>query len=306
MQRAVSANKPRGLAPGAGGSRTRQPRDQQGRVDCVPGARSQSADYRSHHRRKYLLALAIARLTRFGGGARGCVKNRKDGRRAGEIVKRVRLLFKKDTPQRELVDLNEVIQEMMLLLHGETIQFGVLVRTELVADPPQVMGDRVQVQQMLMNLMTNSHRCDERCGWDARAQHPVTARRRRSGVNFGQRYGHGASASTGGQDLECVLYHQDSRYGHGTADQPLHCGIARGPLVGCRQPSARRKILFHSTCKSRGTGASCVGRAHGDLLTAFTPTALWVESMNCSSDADSVRRSSAPDSANPRCVACRC
>jgi len=79
-----------------------------------------------------------------------------DGRRASEIVNRVRLLFQKGTLQRELVDLNETIREMMLLLHSQTTQFTVLVRTELVADLPQVMGDRVHLQQVLMNLMMNS------------------------------------------------------------------------------------------------------------------------------------------------------
>jgi signal transduction histidine kinase len=77
-------------------------------------------------------------------------------KRASEIVNRVRLLFKKDNQQRELVDLNEIIREMILLLHGEATQFAVSVRTELAADLPQVMGDRVQLQQVLMNLMMNS------------------------------------------------------------------------------------------------------------------------------------------------------
>jgi C4-dicarboxylate-specific signal transduction histidine kinase len=79
-----------------------------------------------------------------------------DGRRAGEIVNRVRLLFQKGNLQRELVDLNEIIREMVLLLHGEAIQYAVLVRTELAQDLPEVMGDRVQLQQVLMNLMMNS------------------------------------------------------------------------------------------------------------------------------------------------------
>jgi C4-dicarboxylate-specific signal transduction histidine kinase len=79
-----------------------------------------------------------------------------DGRRAGEIVKRVRQLFKKDTLQRELVDINEVIREMILLLRSETIRFAVLVRVELATDLPDFIGDRVQLQQVLMNLMTNS------------------------------------------------------------------------------------------------------------------------------------------------------
>ena len=79
-----------------------------------------------------------------------------DGRRAGEIVKRVRLLFKKDTLQRELVDLNEIIQEIVLLLHSEAIQYGVFIPTKLAANLPEVIGDRVQLQQVLMNLMMNS------------------------------------------------------------------------------------------------------------------------------------------------------
>jgi PAS domain S-box-containing protein len=79
-----------------------------------------------------------------------------DGRRASEIINRVRRLFEKDTSQRELVDLNEIIREMKPLLHSEATQFGVFVRTKLAGDLPQVMGDRVQLQQVLMNLMMNS------------------------------------------------------------------------------------------------------------------------------------------------------
>jgi C4-dicarboxylate-specific signal transduction histidine kinase len=74
-----------------------------------------------------------------------------DENRASEIVNRIRLLFKKDTLQRELVDLNEIIREMLLLLHGEATKLEVSVRTELAANLPQVMGDRVQLQQVLMN-----------------------------------------------------------------------------------------------------------------------------------------------------------
>ena len=62
-----------------------------------------------------------------------------DGRRAAEIVNRVRLLFKKGTLQRELVDPNEIVREMTLLLHSEATQFAVFVRTKLAADIPRVM-----------------------------------------------------------------------------------------------------------------------------------------------------------------------
>src|SRR5207302_599923 len=79
----------------------------------------------------------------------------KDGKRAAEIISRTRLLFKKGTPQNELVDLNEVIGEMIVLLRGEPTQYNILVGTDLAADLPQIMGDRVQLQQVLMNLMIN-------------------------------------------------------------------------------------------------------------------------------------------------------
>jgi C4-dicarboxylate-specific signal transduction histidine kinase len=79
-----------------------------------------------------------------------------DGKRASEIVQRVRQLFKKDTLQREQVNINEIIREMILLLRSEAIKFAISVRVELATDLPDFMGDRVQLQQVLMNLMTNS------------------------------------------------------------------------------------------------------------------------------------------------------
>ena len=78
-----------------------------------------------------------------------------DGKRAGEIISRIRLLFKKGTPQHDLVDVNEVIGEMIVLLRGETTRYSISVRTELAADLPQVRGDRVQLQQVMMNLIMN-------------------------------------------------------------------------------------------------------------------------------------------------------
>ena len=79
----------------------------------------------------------------------------KDAARAAEIVTRTRLVFKKGVPERALVDVNEVIQEMIVLLRGEAIRYSISIRTELAGDIAQVAGDRVQLQQVLMNLMTN-------------------------------------------------------------------------------------------------------------------------------------------------------
>src|SRR6266446_1219826 len=80
----------------------------------------------------------------------------KDATRAAEIIARVRLVFKKGVAQRELVDVNELIREMTILLRNEISRHSISVRTELAETLPQVMGDRVQFQQVMMNLIMNS------------------------------------------------------------------------------------------------------------------------------------------------------
>jgi signal transduction histidine kinase len=79
----------------------------------------------------------------------------KDGTRAAEIISRIRLLFQKGAPQQELVNVNELIGGMIVLLRGEATRYSMSVRTDLAADLPEVLGDRVQLQQVLMNLMIN-------------------------------------------------------------------------------------------------------------------------------------------------------
>jgi PAS domain S-box-containing protein len=79
----------------------------------------------------------------------------KDGNRAAEIVSRVRQLFKKGSSQRELVDVNEIIREMIVLLRGEITRHNIVVETDLAADLSELLADRVQLQQVLMNLMIN-------------------------------------------------------------------------------------------------------------------------------------------------------
>jgi len=80
----------------------------------------------------------------------------KDGSRATEIIERLRSLYKKDLPQRELVGVNEIIREMVELLRAEANQYAVSIRTDLVADLPKITADRVQLQQVFMNLVLNA------------------------------------------------------------------------------------------------------------------------------------------------------
>ncbi len=77
------------------------------------------------------------------------------GTLASEIIDRLRSLYKKSSPKRELVAINEVIGEMVPLLRGEANEYAVSIRTDLAADLPKIMADRVQLQQVLMNLILN-------------------------------------------------------------------------------------------------------------------------------------------------------
>jgi signal transduction histidine kinase len=79
----------------------------------------------------------------------------KDVTRASDIISRISLLFKKGPPQRESLDVNEVIQEMIVLLRSEASRYSISIRGELANDLPNIMVDRVQLQQVFMNLMLN-------------------------------------------------------------------------------------------------------------------------------------------------------
>jgi PAS domain S-box-containing protein len=84
------------------------------------------------------------------------IRSAKDGTRAAEIISRIRLLFKKGTTDRELLDVNEVIREMIVLLRGEATRYSVSIQTDLAPDLPQLLADRVQLQQIMLNLIMNS------------------------------------------------------------------------------------------------------------------------------------------------------
>jgi signal transduction histidine kinase len=79
----------------------------------------------------------------------------KDVTRAADIIGRISSLFKKGALQRELVDVNELIREMIVLLRSEASRYSISILTELAEGLPKVMADRVQLQQVFMNLMLN-------------------------------------------------------------------------------------------------------------------------------------------------------
>ena len=83
------------------------------------------------------------------------VEMAKDIRRAADIIDRVRMLFQKGSSKPDLVDINEIIREMVVMLANDANQHSITMNTNLAAGLPRVMADRVQLQQLLMNLMLN-------------------------------------------------------------------------------------------------------------------------------------------------------
>jgi PAS domain S-box-containing protein len=80
----------------------------------------------------------------------------KDGKRAGDVVGRIRDLIQKAPPRKDHFDLNGAIREVIELTRGEAVKNGVSVQTELTDNLPLIDGDRVQLQQVMLNLIINA------------------------------------------------------------------------------------------------------------------------------------------------------
>lgn len=78
-----------------------------------------------------------------------------DGTRAGAVLSRIRALFKKEAPAKDWFDMNEVIHELTVFLRDEAVRRHISIRTDLVPGLPKVKADRVQLQQVVLNLIMN-------------------------------------------------------------------------------------------------------------------------------------------------------
>jgi len=85
-----------------------------------------------------------------------------EDKRGGEIIRRLRLLLKKGEAQQQPLDVNEIVQEVLKLVRSDLVNHGVATQVELAPGLPAVSADRVQVQQVLLNLVMNA--CDAMSG----------------------------------------------------------------------------------------------------------------------------------------------
>ncbi|MDH7803859.1 MULTISPECIES: sensor histidine kinase [unclassified Rhizobium] len=80
----------------------------------------------------------------------------RDAGRAGEVIGRIRSLVARTAPSRDRIDMVEVVTEALALVRGEIRENHILLRTELASDLPSVTGDRVQLQQVILNFVINA------------------------------------------------------------------------------------------------------------------------------------------------------
>jgi len=99
-----------------------------------------------------LLALETPRPDELRAAVERIVK---DANRASEVIQRIRALAKRTEPRMVSLDINDVIREAILLVHREVLSHGVSLRTELASGLPPLLGDRVQLQQVVINLLIN-------------------------------------------------------------------------------------------------------------------------------------------------------
>ncbi len=79
-----------------------------------------------------------------------------DGRRASAVIARMRSLFQQTPSTHAVVEMNELVGDVAALVHGEMVRRGIIIRLELAGGPLQVVGDSVQLQQVILNLLTNA------------------------------------------------------------------------------------------------------------------------------------------------------
>jgi len=149
------------------------------------------------------------------------------GKRGGDVISRIRDLIKKAPPRVDRLDLNDAVREVIVITQAEAVKNDVSVQMELADGLPPVKGDRVQLQQVVLNLISNE-RCSRR-GESVAGRY--CAGRGRS-VGHGARLGAGAAHIGSSAYIRTLSHDQADGLGGGTVDFSIHHRSARRSIVG--------------------------------------------------------------------------
>ena len=164
------------------------------------------------------------------------------------MITRLRALFSKKEFTLESLDLNEATREVIALSLSDLQRNRVILQSELADDLPTVTGDRVQLQQVILNLLRNAS--DAMVDVDDRPRQLLIRTEREDGdrVRLSVRdAGVGVRPSEHGQAVRCLLHDQERRHGHRVVRQPLdHRETSRPSLGGTERRPGRHVLVFDS------------------------------------------------------------
>jgi PAS domain S-box-containing protein len=141
-----------------------------------------------------------------------------EDKRAREVIRRLRLLFRKGEVQFEALDLNELVLEVLKLMNSDLVNHGVSVETELAGALPTIRGDRVQLQQVLINLIVNAS--------DAMTNNDINDRQLRASTTLDDGNGVRISLADSGCGIPGGQLEQIFEPFHTTKDKGMGLGLA--------------------------------------------------------------------------------
>ena len=172
----------------------------------------------------------------------------RDGNRASDVMTRLRALFSKKEFSLESLDLNEATREVIALSLSDLQRHRVILQSELADDLPIITGDRIQLQQVILNLLRNAS--DAMVEVHERPRLLLIKTEREDGNRRafdGPRCWHRPPAAEPRLAVRCLLHHEEQRHGHRVVRQPLDRRETSGSPVGRAERWTRRHLLvFHS------------------------------------------------------------
>jgi hypothetical protein len=174
-----------------------------------------------------------------------------DGHRAGAVIGSIRTIFKRDARSRTSLDINDLIGEALVLLRGDLQKHRILVQTEADAELPQVAGDRIQLQQVLLNLITNA--IESMADEDGPRILAVKCEVQDGGVMVSVAgYRSWNRRARCRSDIQPAVHDKIERHGDGPVDLPFDHRGPRWTVVGHARHAARHGVSICPARRYRG------------------------------------------------------
>ncbi len=168
----------------------------------------------------------------------------RDGKDAGEVVRHMRALFKKTALEKLDLDINDVITEVLRLIRKEAVQKRIAVETDLEKRLPSVPGDRVQLQQVIFNLLLNGIEAMENVTMRPKKLFICSKLQNSNAIVVGDP-GLWHRPGGYGESLRGFLYYEGEGDGHGVVDLPFDCRSTRRPSRDHAVSRSGNDILLH-------------------------------------------------------------